>query len=143
MMSSKIESIAYYLVWKWLSGHDNVVHALYHYFVEGKSPSILAPKYGFSKSQIRGYIQRIMEKAGGSRTVARACIKMLYPLVVRIKKPFKIVREEEPKIVLCRICGEEVMFDVYDAHLRNIHPEFLEAMVQLILEKLCERVRRR
>ncbi len=138
-MKTAIESVLEYLLAKVLAGRSEVVKALYDYFVEGKSPSTLASKYGLSKHQVRGYVQRITEKTG-SLVRARAIVRYVTPYVLRVKPVIKHVGNG---ISRCMICGEEMLSAVAEDHIRKYHGAILAEYVDAILDLLARDLERK
>ena len=131
-MRSAIESVLEYLVAKALADRFEVVQALYDYFVEGRSPSVLASRYKLSKHQIRGYVQRITEKTG-SLLKARIIIKYATPYIMKVRP---IVKRMNDNMVRCLVCGEELPIQVAEDHIRKYHgailAEYIDAIVELM-----------
>jgi len=124
-----VVGIAQYLVIKALAGRGEVIEALYGYFVEGKSPSALAAEHGLSKHQVRGYIQRILEKASFRR--ARAAIALLYPFVMRIEP----IIARDGRLLSCRLCGAELINEyAAEDHIRFDHFDLVSELVVEIAE---------
>lgn len=121
-----------YLVLKILAGKEDVVKALYDYFVEGVSPSSIAMKYNLSKHQVRGYIQRIMEKSGSSLR-AKVLIKHIIPIVTRLRP---IVKKAGNSLALCSLCGEELPLQIVEDHIKKRHPEVVAECVNTVVETL-------
>ncbi len=142
-MRSVLESVLEYLIAKALADKLEVVQALYDYFVSGMSPSVLAAKYGLSKHQIRGYVQRITEKTG-SLARARIVIKYATPFVLKVRPIVKRVGEN---MVKCLVCGEELPIQVAEDHIRKYHgallSEYIDAVIELMRRELqASRMRR-
>ncbi len=142
-MRSVLESVLEYLIAKALADKLEVVQALYDYFVNGTSPSVLATKYGLSKHQIRGYVQRITEKTG-SLARARIVIKYATPFVLKVRP---IVKKLGESMVKCLVCGEELPIQVAEDHIRKYHgallSEYIDAVIELMRRELqASRMRR-
>ncbi len=129
-MSSSAEAVLEYLIVKSLAGRQEIVKALYEYFVEGSSPSVLASKYGLSKHQVRGYVQRITEKTG-SITKARVLLKYTVPLILRLKP---ITKNINNSIVICSICNEELPIQIIEDHIRKKHVTVIQESLMSIIE---------
>ncbi|NPA97494.1 MAG: helix-turn-helix transcriptional regulator [Crenarchaeota archaeon] len=138
-MRTAIESVLEYLLAKALAGKSDVVKALYEYFVEGKSPSTLAAKYGLSKHQVRGYVQRITEKTG-SMIRARAIVRYVTPYVLKVKP---IIKHLGNGVSRCLVCGEEMLTPVAEDHVRKYHSAILAEYIDAILELLARDFERR
>ncbi|MEM1622664.1 MAG: hypothetical protein QXZ60_03160 [Sulfolobales archaeon] len=118
MSESAVESLKYLIV-KVLAGDFVTLHALKEYLLDGESPSILSHKYRIGKFKLRGYIQRVIEKAGNYR-VAQYVIKVSYgtlcsltPIVVRV-----------PGGYYCTVC-EKVLTMNPERHIRLEHKDIV------------------
>jgi len=136
---SRLYAVTTYLVIKALAGKHTIVQALYEYFVEDASPARLSHKYGFEKHQIRGYIQRIMEKARDYYR-ARTIVKHVAPYVLRLKPAFKRINDA---IVQCKICGDQMAYIAFEDHLVREHPSFVEEAVFSVIDCLQKDLSRR
>jgi len=141
-MSSNFKEVLRYLVVKALTD-KNVVKILYDYFVENISPSVLASKYGVSKYQVRGYIQRIADKMSHAR--ARAVIKHVYPYLISAEDIFEY---DGHAFFKCKLCGieipngfERVSFAMYD-HLTKKHADYIDVVVNRIIDILKQNISR-
>ncbi len=130
LVRTAIEAVLEYLVLKQLAGKSNVVKAIYSYFVEGASPSSIASELGMSKHQVRGYVQRIVEKAG-SITRARAIVKYVVPHVMRIKP---VIKPLDGTTARCSICGDEVFLVVAEEHVKRYHGALVNEYVASIID---------
>jgi len=101
-----------------------VVEVLYKYFVDGAPISELAEIYGFTKHQVRGYIYRVMEKAG--YTKGRTLLKALYPFLRRLNP----VTDVYGGRARCRICGFIAPVQYMSEHIYKSHRELVEDIVQ-------------
>ncbi|HIP56541.1 MAG TPA: hypothetical protein EYH02_00495 [Ignisphaera aggregans] len=136
-MRSTLEAVLEYLVAKALADKLDVVQALYDYFVNGVSPSVLAVRYGLSKHQIRGYIQRITEKTG-SLTRARIVIKYATPFILRVRPVMKRVGEN---LVKCMVCGDELPIQVAEDHIKKYHSTLLSEYIGAVIELMRRELR--
>ena len=125
-------SVIEYLILKVLADKEEVVKALYDYFVEGLSPSSIAFRYGLSKHQVRGYVQRIMEKTG-SALRAKALMKYAVPLIIKIKPVAKKLNES---MVACNVCGEELPLQIIEDHIKKKHPEIVSECLYAVIDIL-------
>lgn len=136
-MRSSTEAVLEYLIIKVLAGRDNIVRAIHDYFVNSVSPSSVAMKYSLSKHQVRGYIQRIIEKTG-SVIKARVLLKHAIPVILKIKP---IVKEANSHIVKCILCGEELPNQIMEDHIRKRHAslinEYLESTVEIMKKNIA------
>jgi len=130
-MIPPILSVTRYLVVKQLAGKTNIVMAILDYFDKIESPSSLAAKYGMSKHQIRGYVQRIMEKCG-SFARSRAMVLAIAPLVLRLRP---IIYSDGGKGYRCRLCGDSFVLDDREAHVERIHSDYVDDAIYAVIEK--------
>ncbi len=131
-MRSSLEALLEYLVVKALANKFEIIKALADYFVNNKSPSTVASEYGLSKHQVRGYIQRIVEKAG-SVNKARTIMKFIAPYVLKIKP---IMKKSSDTIVQCILCGEELPLIAAEEHVKKYHGGLVDEYVDAIIELL-------
>jgi hypothetical protein len=129
---NSLAAVLEYLILKVLADKEEVVKALYDYFVEGASPSTIATRYGLSKHQIRGYVQRIMEKTG-SGTKARVLMKYTIPIIIKIKP---ITKKVNGSIAVCGLCNEELPIQVIEDHVRKKHANVVNEYVNSVIEVL-------
>ncbi|MEM2007329.1 MAG: hypothetical protein QW154_06810 [Sulfolobales archaeon] len=122
MSENVVESLKY-LVVKVLAGDFVTLHALKEYLLDGESPSILSHKYRIGKFKLRGYIQRVIEKAGNYR-VAQYVIKVSYsslcnltPIVIRV-----------PGGYYCTVC-EKVLTMNPERHVRLEHKDLVNKII--------------
>jgi hypothetical protein len=131
-MRSGLASVLEYLVLKMLAGKEEVVKALYDYFVEEGSPSTIATKYGLSKHQIRGYVQRIMEKTG-SGIKARVLMKYTIPIIIKIKP---VTKKVNGSVAICGLCNEELPIQIIEDHIKKKHTDIVNEYVNSVIEVL-------
>jgi hypothetical protein len=129
---SSVERIAEYLASLKLAGRQQTLAAI-ELWAADLSLSEIERVTGLSKNRVRGYIQRVCEKAANPRR-AVAIARALLPMV----------RGVEPIIDngRCRICGAYIG-DSYTAlmHVRSRHRDLVEKHVFEILCELRRRVR--
>jgi len=131
-VKSSTESVLEYLILKVLANREEIVKALYDYFVEGASPSTIAMKYDLSKHQIRGYVQRIIEKTGSSMK-SRVLMKYTAPLILKLKP---IARKVNTSMAICSICEEELPVQVIEDHIRKKHSDILSECLDSVIDIL-------
>ena len=133
--STPLESVLEYLVVKALSSKFNIIKALRLYFVENISPSRIEVLTGLTKNQVRGYAQRIIEKA---TDVVRARIyaKYLIPYVEKIKP----IMECNGASCRCRICNVDVPDYAVEIHIKNLHSDVVDECVNTIIELLRKKL---
>ncbi len=122
MSENVIESLKY-LVVKVLAGDIVTLHALKEYLVDGESPSVLSHKYKVGKFKLRGYIQRVTEKAGNYR-VAQYILRTTYdslsklaPIVVKVSGGY-----------YCTVC-EKIITMNPERHVRLEHRDLVNRIV--------------
>ena len=129
---SSVERIAEYLASLKLAGRQQTLAAI-ELWTADLSLSEIERVTGLSKNRIRGYIQRVCEKAANPRR-ALAIARALLPMV----------RGVEPIIDngRCMVCGARIG-DQYAAvvHVRSRHADIVEKVVSRIVEELRRRVR--
>lgn len=131
-MRSSSESVLEYLILKVLASRENVVKALYDYFVDGTSPSSIATKYGLSKHQVRGYVQRIVEKTGSSMR-SRVLMKYSVPVILKLKP---ITRRINDSVAICILCSEELLMQVVEEHIRKKHSDIVNECLNSVIDIL-------
>lgn len=131
-MRNSAIAVLEYLVLKMLADKGEVVKALYDYFVEGASPSTIAIRYNLSKHQIRGYVQRIMEKTG-SATKARVLMKYATPVIVKLRP---IAKRLNGSIAVCSLCNEELPIQIVEDHIKKKHTDYVAECLSSVIEVL-------
>jgi DNA-binding CsgD family transcriptional regulator len=123
--------IAKYLVSLALTGRQQALTAL-ELWSANCSPSEIERLTGLTRTQIRGYLQRVYEKTCNINR-ARVLLKALLPLLKNV----------DPVVVngMCTLCGARV-WDHYTAfiHVKNMHMDIVEKHVSEILRELRRRV---
>ncbi len=129
---STVEKLVKYLVVKALAGHGYAVQAVYEHIVNEISPSTLAYKYGMSKHQLRGYTQRVIEKAG-SEWRAKALLRLLTPYILRVK-PIIVVYGDGK--AYCSYCKVEIPMAKTEDHVRRRHKDLVSVIMRKILHEV-------
>jgi len=137
-LRSATTAVLEYLILKVLANKEEVVRALYDYFVEEASPSMLAMKYGLSKHQIRGYVQRIMEKTGSS-TKAKVLMKYAAPVVTRLKP---VAIKLNGSMALCGLCNEELPLQIVEDHIRKKHANIISECLDSVVDVLRKNIKK-
>lgn len=75
-----VEDAVRYLAAKVLSGDALALAVLWEYYMRDESPSTIAAKYRVDATKLRGYIQRVVVKAGSHRA-ARAAVEASYDIL--------------------------------------------------------------
>ncbi len=122
-MAENISETLRYLVIKVLAGDFVTLHSLKEYLIDGESPSALSYKYKVGKFKLRGYIQRVLEKAGNYR-VAQYIVKTSYaylssltPVVVKV-----------PGGYYCTACEKPVAMNP-ERHIRLEHKDLVNRII--------------
>ena len=121
MTASDLEAALAYLIVKVLAGNKNKILAIYEYLVLDKSIREVKEKYGFSKSQIKGWSYRLMRYRGAKKLLAKTINDLL---------------EIEPIITkdnICKICKAQISDP--ERHVLK-HKFIVNRHIQKILEKL-------
>lgn len=126
-----------YLVLKKLAGRSEVLEALVEYMDGGISPSLANTIYGVSKHQLRGFVQRIYEKAG-DRVLAETVVKRTTFLVISTV-PSVTMRDRWPEV--CRVCGKRLENVFAEDHIKKHHPDLLEHWLRKVVEELRRTLR--
>jgi len=128
-----------YLVVKQLANNP-AVDMVYKHFIEFQSVSDIGRMYGVSKHSVRGYVTRVLEKSGGSRTKAMTLLKYVYPLVKEIRP---VIIRDGDGLCICLLCGEKMMCNVNVAefHVTRKHMDIVRMYVDDVLGKLRSRVK--
>lgn len=123
-----IARAAEYVILKMMAD-GRVLAALVDYYINGESPADIAEKhYGNAKKKfvVRGYIQRVYEKAGNHRAAAlvvRALVRSAPEILPRL-----------PRLNggnICPLCGRA--FTNKHTHMRSWHKRELREMVEVVL----------
>ncbi len=131
---SSVEKFLRYLVVKALAGRINAIQALYDYIVSNESPSVVAYRHGLSKHQLRGYAQRIIEKAG-SELKAKILLRIFIPYILNIK-PLIILCDDGS--FYCPYCNIRMDSRKVEDHVRS-HRDLVTIVTRRILMKVRER----
>ncbi len=128
-MENPLIAIVRYFVIKRLSGDVITLLSVKEYLVDQRSPSEIGHKYRISKYKVRGYVQRVVEKAGSQR-LATAIVERTWHLVYQVQP---IVIRAGGRWV-CLLCNEEVLKP--EAHVRKHHKKEIEEAVNQVIGKL-------
>ena len=123
-----------YMVTKKLSGELKFLVALREYFINNESPSDIAVRLGVSKFVVRGWIQRVLEKCGGSHARARKVITAALPYVLRVDT---IVLRVDGS-VYCLVCGRKMKSEpgAIFSHIYNEHRDLVLRVAEMIEREL-------
>jgi len=117
-----------YLVLKKMAGRPEVLEALLEYLGGTLPPSLADDRYGVSKHQLRGFVQRINEKAG-DRRLAELLITTAVPIILS-NVSSRIDRDKRPE--QCLICGKRLINMFPEDHIKKHHHAELEAEVKRV-----------
>jgi len=117
-----------YLVLKMMAGRHEVLEALLEYLGGTLPPSLADDRYGVSKHQLRGFVQRIYEKAG-DRRLAELLITTAVPIILS-SVASRIDRDKRPE--QCLICGRRLVNMFPEDHIKKHHHTELEAEVKRV-----------
>ncbi len=127
-------AITRYLVVKRLAGDTVAIMSIKEYLVDGLSPSTIGHKYNISKFRVRGYVQRVMDKARNHR-LAELIVKAVFPYVINVDPIILKVRGK----YICLKCDQELTKERIEHHIRKKHKEFVNQVVSQILLNLRRR----
>ncbi|RLG79375.1 MAG: hypothetical protein DRO10_00050 [Thermoprotei archaeon] len=135
-MEDSLSSITRYLVIKRLSGDTVTILAIKEYLIDGASPSTIGHKYGISKFRVRGYVQRVMDKARNHMTAA-AIVSRVFPYVINIEP---IILKVGNRYV-CLKCDQQLARSQVEHHIRRKHKELVNELVSHITASVRTQVR--
>ena len=127
-----IREFVRYVVLEIMAGRVSVVDAVYDYFVRNGGfggVAELASTYNLTRNQLRNYVQRAIEKAGGL-SKARIYVRLVVPIAKGIAKP---VINGDAK---CSLCGASVLAERAVHHILENHRDVLEEQVERVIEEL-------
>jgi len=127
-MASAARETLEYLVLKKMAGKPEVLKALLEYLGGTLPPSLADDRYGVSKHQLRGFVQRINEKAG-DRRLAELLITTAVPIILS-NVSSRIDRDKRPE--QCLICGKRLINMFPEDHIKKHHHAELEAEVKRV-----------
>jgi len=131
-----LTAITKYLVIKRLAGDTITILAVKEYLVDNLSPSTIGHKYRISKFRVRGYVQRVMDKAKNHR-VAAAIVKRVFPYVIDIDP---IILRVSGKY-LCLLCNQQLRHEQVEHHIRRKHKDLVQTLVSQIVSGVRKEVR--
>ena len=132
-MDDALTAITRYLVVKRLAGDTITILAVKEYLVDGLSPSTIGHKYRISKFRVRGYVQRVMDKAR-NHMIAASIVKRVFPYIMNIDPVILRVSGK----YLCLICNQQLRPEQIEHHIRRKHKD----VVQDIVTQIVTNVRR-
>jgi hypothetical protein len=129
-MEDTITAIAKYLIVKRLSGDIVTILAIKEYLVDGLSPSTIGHKYKISKFKVRGYVQRVVDKARNHRVAARI-VEALFPHIIAID-PIMIRAGNR---VICLLCDAAVRVSDAEFHIKRKHKELVNSLIKQVITR--------
>ncbi|OYT47864.1 MAG: hypothetical protein B6U85_04175 [Desulfurococcales archaeon ex4484_42] len=130
-MERNLFNLVRYLVLKALSGNFTAINAIYDYIVRNESPSTIAYRYGISKHQVRGYVQRILDKVS-NQYAAAWILTTLYPHIINIKSPIAKLNSGS----YCSLCNTLIIKHTVEEHLRKKHKDLINLYTVKLLNIL-------
>ncbi len=126
-MEDSLTAITRYLVVKRLSGDAVTLLAIKEYLVDGLSPSTIGHKYRISKFRVRGYVQRVMDKAR-SHAAAASIVRRVFPYVINIEPIILRVGNR----YICLKCDQQLTKEQVEHHIRRKHKDLVNELVTQI-----------
>ncbi|RLG88880.1 MAG: hypothetical protein DRO18_00525 [Thermoprotei archaeon] len=133
-----VRAVIEYLVLRRLISDVTTILILKEYFVDGESPSDISRKYGISAHTVRGYVERLIEKAG-SHHIIPTLIKISLPYIMNLD-PMVIVVSGKYYCLECDLTLKSKQSAIN--HVRRHHKERLERLVNDMLSKVRYQSRR-
>ena len=127
-----VEEVLEYLVLKKMAGRPEVLMALLDYINGELSPSMAYERYGVSKHQLRGFVQRIYEKSG-DRKIADAVIRLAVPIILS-SVDSRVKRDSRPET--CGICGKRLYNVFPEDHIKKHHGGVLGDVSRLVYDRV-------
>lgn len=127
-----VNEVLEYLVLKKMAGRPEVLMALLDYINGELSPSMAYERYGVSKHQLRGFVQRIYEKSG-DRKIADAVIRIAVPIILS-SVDSRVKRDSRPET--CGICGKRLYNVFPEDHIKKHHSDMLKKENEKMYQEL-------
>ncbi len=121
-----------YLVLKKMAGDELLLRATYDYMVHDLNIRDLADLYGYSRTVIRATKQRIIEKSGGDRRLAKEIVARTTREIIRHVPRYGVGR----LYGLCTLCRMYIDNDHIVDHFDKYHSDLINAYARMILEML-------
>ena len=119
-----------YLVLLRLCNNRTGIRAAEMYFVRNMSKSEIARRLGVTKDTVRGYVLRVLEKAGSHRAAA-AGLKLVLPHLGRVRPVVK----RSGSTYICELCGYTSAHpSTTPVHIMTSHRDALEQAVLRVFE---------
>ncbi len=135
-MEDAITAIVKYLVAKRLTGDLITLLTVKEYLVDGLSPSTIGYKYKISKYRVRGYIQRVVDKAG-SHVLATNVVKAVFNHILNLDP---IVFKVGGRYV-CLACDATLRASELEYHIRRKHRDLVARITHQIVNKVKKEAR--
>lgn len=130
-MEDAVTAITKYLVIKRLVGDTITVLAVKEYLIDGLSPSTIGHRYRISKFRVRGYVQRVIDKAK-SHYVAAAIVRAVFPYVMSLDP---IILRIGDKCV-CLLCDTQLRPGQVEQHVRRKHKDVINNIISQIMARI-------
>ena len=130
-MEDAVTAVTKYLVIKRLAGDTITILAIKEYLVDGLSPSTIGHKYRISKFRVRGYVQRVIDKAR-SHYIASSIVKAVFPYVMGLDPAILRVGDK----YICLLCDTQLRATQVEQHLKRRHKDVINQVVHQIISKL-------
>ena len=130
-MEDAIVAITRYLVIKRLAGDTITILSIKEYLVDGLSPSTIGHKYKISKFRVRGYVQRIIDKAR-SHHIASLIVKMVFPYIIGIDPAILKIGDR----YVCLLCDAQLRAEQIEHHIRRKHKDVINEITNYIVVRL-------
>ncbi len=134
---NNVKDIVEYLVLRRLISDITTVLLLKEYFVDGNSPSDISRKYSISAHTVRGYVERLIEKAGSPHIIP-GIIKRVLPYIMNIE-PLIIIVSGKYYCLECEITLSNKQAAIN--HIKRRHRDKLNRIVNEVLTKIKQQSR--
>jgi transposase-like protein len=119
-----------YLVLLRVCGNSTGIRAVEMYFARNMSPSEIARRLGVTRDTVRGYVLRVLEKAGSHRAAA-AGLKLVLPHLGRVRPVVK----RSGSTFICELCGYTSTYpSSAPVHVMSSHRDLLKQAVLRVFE---------
>ena len=133
-MDDPLTEITKYLVLKRLAGDIVAIMSIKEYLIDGLSPSTIGHKYNISKFRVRGYVQRVVDKAR-NHLIAESIVKAIFPYIIEVEPIVLKVRGR----YVCLKCDQQLPKEKVEHHIRKKHKDLLNSVVQEIVSSVRRR----
>jgi len=130
-LEDAIVAITKYLVTKRLAGDTITILSIKEYLIDGLSPSTIGHKYKISKFRVRGYVQRIIDKAR-SHYIAASIVKIVFPYVISVDPAVLKIGNR----YVCLLCDTPLRAEQVEQHIRRKHRDVINELTNYIVSKI-------